>query len=398
MSEANKRTIEAYDNGVQGYIDGTGVESRDDQKEWLGSVFTLISKDASILEIGSASGRDARYLTQLGYKVDVTDATPGFVDYMNQNGYAASKLDIVDEVPAMHYDMVLALAVFLHFTDEDLNKALGHVCECLNDGGIFTFTLKRGMGEEWGNTKLGGERYYNYKEREDVEKMLDAAGLTIVDDLSHEDDAWLYIVARKQKESEFTKESQRGKRMAENIIAKGKIFELVQTEQPDGRVFELARRAPGVRIIIADKANRKLLLTKEFRQELNDWDYRLPGGKVYDTLDEYEAARRSGEDMLAAVKRKTIAEAAEEAGIEVHDAELFKKSTLGATVEWDLYVMEAQDWRKSDSGQALEQGEQIIAEEWFDFEQAEQMIYEGKMQEERVALILLQWLKVQQQV
>lgn len=185
---------------------------------------------------------------------------------------------------------------------------------------------------------------------------------------------------------------------AENIIAKGKIFELVQTEQPDGRVFELARRAPGVRIIIADKANRKLLLTKEFRQELNDWDYRLPGGKVYDTLDEYEAARRSGEDMLAAVKRKTIAEAAEEAGIEVHDAELFKKSTLGATVEWDLYVMEAQDWRKSESGQALEQGEQITAEEWFDFEQAEQMIYEGKMQEERIALILLQWLKVQQQV
>lgn len=119
---------------------------------------------------------------------------------------------------------------------------------------------------------------------------------------------------------------------------------------------------------------------------------------MYDTLDEYEAARQSGEDMLAAVKRKTIAEAAEEAGIEVHDAELFKKSTLGATVEWDLYVMEAQDWRKSDSGQALEQGEQIIAEEWFDFEQAEQMIYEGKMQEERVALILLQWLKVQQQV
>lgn len=185
--------------------------------------------------------------------------------------------------------------------------------------------------------------------------------------------------------------------MSENIVAKGKIFELVHVEQPDGRVFELARRAPGVRIIIADKEARKILLTKEFRQELNDWDYRLPGGKVYDTLDEYEAARQSGEDMLAAVKRKTIVEAAEEAGIEVGEAVLFKKSTLGATVEWDLFVMEAQGWRKSEAGQALEQGEQIVADEWFDLEQAEQMIYEGKMQEERVALILLQWLKVQSQ-
>ena len=35
--------------------------------------------------------------------------------------------------------------------------------------------------------------------------------------------------------------------MEEYIIAKGKIFELVQTKQPDGRVFEVARRAPGVR-------------------------------------------------------------------------------------------------------------------------------------------------------
>lgn len=182
---------------------------------------------------------------------------------------------------------------------------------------------------------------------------------------------------------------------AENIIAKGKIFELVHAEQPDGRVFEIARRAPGVRIIIADEAERKVLLTKEFRQELNGWDYRLPGGKVYDTLDEYEAARQSGEDIVEAAKRKAIREAAEEAGIEVQVAELFKKSTLGATVEWDLFVMEATEWRKSDSGQALEQGEQIIADEWFSFEQAEQMIYEGKMQEERVALILLQWLVAQ---
>jgi ADP-ribose pyrophosphatase YjhB (NUDIX family) len=183
--------------------------------------------------------------------------------------------------------------------------------------------------------------------------------------------------------------------MSENIVAKGKIFELIHVEQPDGRVFEIARRAPGVRIIIADKTDRKILLTKEFRQELSDWDYRLPGGKVYDTLDEYEAARRSGEAMLAAVKRKTVAEAREEAGIEVEEAELFKKSTLGATVEWDLFVMEAQGWHKSEVGQALEQGEQIVADEWFDFEQAEQMIYEGKMQEERVALILLQWFKSQ---
>lgn len=184
------------------------------------------------------------------------------------------------------------------------------------------------------------------------------------------------------------------KGVSENIVAKGKIFELVQTTQADGRVFEKVRRAPGVRVIIANKAEQKILLTKEFRHELGNWDYRLPGGKVYDALDEYEAARENNEDILEAVARKTVAEAWEEAGVVVDDVEFIQKSILGATVEWDLYVMEATKWRMAD-GQVLEQGEQISADEWFTYEQAARMVLEGEMQEERIALILLQWLHAQ---
>ena len=53
--------------------------------------------------------------------------------------------------------------------------------------------------------------------------------------------------------------------MNEEVVAKGKIFELIQIKQEDGRIFEVARRAPGVRIIIHDEAARKILLTKEYR-------------------------------------------------------------------------------------------------------------------------------------
>jgi hypothetical protein len=92
----------------------------------------------------------------------------------------------------------------------------------------------------------------------------------------------------------------------QEVPYRGKIFEIVQTTQPDGRVFEKAVRAPGVRLIIANKPSRKLLLTREFRSELNDWDYRLPGGKVFDTLDEYGAFRESGADIAEAVHRKSV--------------------------------------------------------------------------------------------
>jgi ADP-ribose pyrophosphatase len=183
--------------------------------------------------------------------------------------------------------------------------------------------------------------------------------------------------------------------MPESIFASGKIFELVHLPQPGGRVFEVARRAPGVRVIIADTASKKVLLTKEFRKELNDFDFRLPGGKVFDTLKEYEAFRQSGQDMLVPATNKAKAEAAEEAGMVIDDVSFFKKSTLGATVEWDLYVFEATKWHEHHKGQALEDGEQVDDVGWYDFAAAEKMILAGHMQEERIALILLQWLRQQ---
>lgn len=183
--------------------------------------------------------------------------------------------------------------------------------------------------------------------------------------------------------------------MSEDIFAKGKLFELIHLKQEDGRVFEVARRAPGVRLIIADKPNKKVLLTKEYRQELAEWDYRLPGGKVFDTLDDFEAYRSSGQDIIEAAKRQAANEAQQEAGVEVDSLELYKKSVLGATVEWDLYVFDVTKWQLSVHGQELEVGEKIEADNWVTYEEAERMILNGQMQEERIALILLQWLKAQ---
>jgi ADP-ribose pyrophosphatase len=181
----------------------------------------------------------------------------------------------------------------------------------------------------------------------------------------------------------------------EKVVARGKLLELVQLPQPDGRVFELARRAPGVRVIIADRKAQKILLTREFRRELNAWDYRLPGGKVFDTLAEYESFRTSGQDLLTPAKSKAIAESAEEAGIDVKSVELVKVSTLGATVEWDLYIFEAIDWSLHHAGQSLERGERIETGTWVTYADTEVKIMSGEIQEDRVALILLRWLKQQ---
>ena len=183
--------------------------------------------------------------------------------------------------------------------------------------------------------------------------------------------------------------------MNEEIFARGKMFELVHETQADGRVFEIARRAPGVRVVIYNKDEQKILLTKEFRKELQTWDYRLPGGKVFDSLSEYEVFRTSGKNIRDAAKEKALQEIREEAGLMAADARFFKKSTLGATVEWDLYIFEVDTWSRHVDGQQLEAGEQVEADNWFTFNEVIEKIMNGEMQEERIALILLQWISKQ---
>lgn len=183
----------------------------------------------------------------------------------------------------------------------------------------------------------------------------------------------------------------------EIVVATGTIFELVQVEQLDGRVFETARRAPGVRIIIADTDKKKILLTKEFRRELGGYDYRLPGGKVFDTLAEYSQFRETGADMKQAVMNKARQESIEETGIVIDELDVTSKSTLGTTVEWDLFVTVTTKWHFAEDGQDLQVGEDIAADEWFDYEVAYKMALEGDMSEERVALLLMRWINEQKE-
>lgn len=154
------------------------------------------------------------------------------------------------------------------------------------------------------------------------------------------------------------------------------------------RVFEFARRSPGVRIIIPTN-DGKILLTKEYRPELKDYDHRLPGGKVIDTLEEYNSFLETGADIKEKAREAAQREAEEEAGITPKTLELFAISRCGLTVEWDLYYFVVKSYEQSE--QRLEDFEKItvvptaIAE-------AKEMCMDGRINEERSALILLRYL------
>jgi len=173
----------------------------------------------------------------------------------------------------------------------------------------------------------------------------------------------------------------------ESIAYSGRIGEIVETTQPDGRVFERYRRPPGARIIIVSPDN-KILVTKEYRQESGRVDLRLPGGKVRDTIDSYHELLMSDDDMLTAATEAARKEALEETGMIVDNLELATIANAGSTVEWDLYYFITTDYKEHQSGQQLEHGEDIEVT-WATIDEIKLAAKEQRMDEWRSVGVLL---------
>ncbi len=179
----------------------------------------------------------------------------------------------------------------------------------------------------------------------------------------------------------------------EEIKYSGKMIEIIeqiQVVEGKEKKFEFARRAPGTRLII-ETTDGKLLLTKEFRYELEDFDYRLPGGKVFDLLTDYNEALASKRDLSVDIEKAALKEAKEEVGIEKSDIQKFSVSKCGATVEWDLHYFILKNIARGE--QNLEHGETIEVIE-VEKEEAEKMCLDGRISEERSAMNLLKYLKL----
>ena len=149
-------------------------------------------------------------------------------------------------------------------------------------------------------------------------------------------------------------------------------------------------RAGGKRgIIVKDNS---ILITKEYRTELDDYDYRLPGGKVFDTLEDYKNAIKNDSDLLECAIHAAKKECIEETGLIADQLDLFKISKAGATVEWDLYYFITYNPVENENGQMLEAGE-IIKPDWYSFEEVRQLCLDGKIKEDRTLGVLLTFLE-----
>lgn len=174
-------------------------------------------------------------------------------------------------------------------------------------------------------------------------------------------------------------------------LFKWRIIEVIEKDI-DWRKFEIARRSPWVRLIIRDW--NKILLTKEYRHEHDGYDYRLPGGKVFDTLEEFNEKIKANENINIYAEKAARNECKQETWLIPKEIEHIAISKAGATIERDLHYFLVNDFENNELWQELEDGEKITTE-WKSLEEAKQLCLDWSIKEDRSVWILLRHILTQ---
>jgi 2-polyprenyl-3-methyl-5-hydroxy-6-metoxy-1,4-benzoquinol methylase len=191
---SNKETLQTYEHHFQEYIDGTVKETSGFQKEWLEYLLALHTEDAAILEVGSAFGRDAAFMAQRGFhNLTTSDAFDVAVTTLLDRGFVAKKLNLLDDEIVGQYDLIIASAVFLHFTEPELRTVLLKIAPALTKNGALGFSVKNGTGEEWSSEKVGAPRFFHYWTEDTLLPVLTDCGYVVIDTRRTEDSKWLHI-------------------------------------------------------------------------------------------------------------------------------------------------------------------------------------------------------------
>lgn len=191
MSKENEKTIEVYEKFGQSYLEGLVRKNKENIKngrETYDSHIAKIikrhlnglSKDAKIFEIGSASGRDAKIISSLGYKnIIVSDVASPFLKKLRDEGFDPIKFNIVTDDFSEQYDMIYCWYVLAHLTKDEAKEAIKKMFNALKDGGKLMISVrhKEGSEGEWTKSQASGlKRYFSYWELDEFKKFLEECG------------------------------------------------------------------------------------------------------------------------------------------------------------------------------------------------------------------------------
>ncbi|HEY9308479.1 MAG TPA: methyltransferase domain-containing protein [Microbacterium sp.] len=172
--DANPRdaTLAAYERGARQYAERTPQ----DPSPLVDDLVALVPRGAHVLELGSATGRDAAALESAGLVVHRTDGATSFVEELRAAGHPARVLDVRADDYGGPYDAIFANAVLLHVPRADLPIVLATALRACRPGGVLVASFKRGTGAGWSDAKLDDPRHFTYWDEEGLREALLTAG------------------------------------------------------------------------------------------------------------------------------------------------------------------------------------------------------------------------------
>lgn len=199
MSKENEKTIEVYEKFGDKYLERNrnavknDIQAKKDsmrQKELFKTYTKGLPKDAKIFEIGSAGGRDAKYLQSLGFKnIVVSDVANYFLNKLKDEGFSPIKFDLINDEFDNKYDFILCWAVLVHFTKDEAKNSIKKIHEALNGSGRVALCVKHKEGheEEWADHQgqIGAKRYFSYWNKDELEDYMKETGFKNIEIRQH---------------------------------------------------------------------------------------------------------------------------------------------------------------------------------------------------------------------
>ncbi len=199
MENKNDITIKTYKENFDKYSERTVSEVSGEFKEWIDNFLNHLPENGSILELGSATGRDARYFASKGYRVTCTDIIPEALEKLSKEGFDTAEFDFRDEPKEEwfnNFDGFFANAVLLHAPQDVFEKAILNISKVLKKDGIATFSLKTGEGEEFTQEKIDAPRYYNYHTEDEIRELISQLPFEILNISYVDNKKWLHVILK----------------------------------------------------------------------------------------------------------------------------------------------------------------------------------------------------------
>lgn len=170
---SDKETISVYDAQARDYAKLTESDARDAQ---LDGFIALLPQGGTVLDLGCGPGHCAAVMAEAGLQVTATDASGEMVALAAAHpGVTALQAGFDDISGEDVYDGIWANFSLLHAPREKMPDYLAALAQALKPGGIFHIGMKSGTGSA--RDAIG--RLYTYYRRDELEQLLQNAGLTV---------------------------------------------------------------------------------------------------------------------------------------------------------------------------------------------------------------------------